>query len=39
MRENQIVRATCGQQAGVIGAGELMANNFFSSLISDVLDK
>ena len=29
MRENQIVRAKCGRQAGVIGAGELVADNFF----------
>ncbi len=37
MRENHIVKGKCGQQAGVIGSGELVANHLFYNLINNVL--
>jgi predicted NBD/HSP70 family sugar kinase len=38
-RENLIVPAANASRAGVIGAGELVADNFFSRLVNDVLSK
>ncbi|MDL2294180.1 ROK family protein [Ruminococcaceae bacterium OttesenSCG-928-D13] len=38
-RENLIVPTVCKDRAGVIGAGELVSNHFFSNTISELLSK
>lgn len=39
VRDNILIRTQCGQTAGVVGAGEVVANHFFSHVISDILSK
>ena len=36
-RENVIVQSALGGRAGVIGAGEIVANNFYTTLVNQVL--
>lgn len=38
-RENVLVRSALGSRAGVIGAGEIVANHFYTTLVSEVLSK
>ena len=39
IRENVLVRSALGSRAGVIGAGEIVANHFYTTLVSEVLSK
>lgn len=38
-RDNVIVPTKLRERAGVIGAGEIVADHFFTNIVNDVLDK